>query len=63
MFLAGGIVKRFPDFLTESGFRRRFTSHPHAGAYLEQIATVIVTESEPGLLGAVHVLADHLPAR
>jgi len=59
VFLAGGIVKRFPDFLAESGFRERFTSHPHAGAYLEQIATVIVTTPEPGLVGALHVLADH----
>ena len=63
VFLAGGIVKRFPDFLASSGFRERFTWHPHAGRYLEQIATVIVTAPEPGLLGAVHLLADHKHAR
>ena len=59
VFLAGGIVKRFPQFLAESGFRKRFVWHPQAGSYLEQVATVIVTAPEPGLLGAAHVLADH----
>jgi glucokinase len=59
VFLAGGIVKRFPEFLAESGFRERFVWHPQAGRYLEQVATVIVTVPEPGLLGAAHVLADH----
>jgi glucokinase len=59
VFLAGGIVKRFPDFLAASGFRERFTWHPHAGDYLEQIATVIVSAPEPGLIGALHLLADH----
>jgi glucokinase len=59
VFLAGGIVKRFPEFLAASGFRERFAWHPQAGSYLEQVATVIVTAPEPGLLGAAHVLADH----
>jgi glucokinase len=63
VFLAGGIVKRFPEFLARSGFRERFTWHPHAGSYLAQISTVIVTAAEPGLLGALHVLADHEHAR
>jgi glucokinase len=58
VFLAGGIVKRFPEFLAASRFRERFVWHPQAGSYLEQVATVIVTATEPGLLGAVHVLAD-----
>lgn len=62
VYLAGGIVKRFPEFLAQSGFRDRFTWHPHAGTYLEQIATVIITAPEPGLTGALHVLADHAAA-
>jgi glucokinase len=60
VFLAGGIVKRFPEFLAGSGFRERFTWHPHAGRYLEQIATVVVRAPEPGLVGALHLLADHV---
>jgi glucokinase len=63
VFLAGGIVKRFPEFLARSGFRERFAWHPHAGTYLTQISTVIVTAPEPGLLGALHILADHDHAR
>jgi len=59
VFLAGGIVKRFPEFLAASRFRERFTWHPHAGNYLAQIATVIVSAPEPGLIGALHLLADH----
>lgn len=59
VFLAGGIVKRFPEFLASSGFRERFVWHPHAGRYLEQVATLIVTAPEPGLIGAAHTLADH----
>jgi glucokinase len=63
VFLAGGIVKRFPEFLATSGFRERFTWHPHASNYLEQIATVIVSAPEPGLMGALHLLADHQDTR
>jgi glucokinase len=58
VFLAGGMVRSFADFLIDSGFRKRFTSHPFASTYLEQIATVIVAAREPGLLGALHLLAD-----
>jgi glucokinase len=59
VYLAGGIVRRFPDFVVQSGFRERFTAHPHASAYLQQVGTVIVTAPEPGLLGAMHLLAAH----
>ena len=59
VYLAGGIVKRFPEFLAASGFRDRFTRHPYAADYLEQIATVIVTAADPGLVGAAHILRDH----
>lgn len=58
VFLAGGIIRRFPDFVVQSSFRERFTSHAHAGRHLEQIPTAIVTAPEPGLVGAMHLLAD-----
>lgn len=58
VFVAGGIVRRFPEFLVESSFRDRFTAHPNAGRYLEQIGTAIVSAPEPGLVGAIHLLAD-----
>ena len=56
--LAGGIVRRFPDFIARSGFRRRFESHPFAGPYLERVPTSIITTPQPGLPGAYHLLHD-----
>jgi glucokinase len=58
VFLAGGIVRRFPDFLASSGFRERFKTHPDLGHYLERIGTAVVAAPEPGLLGAFHLLLD-----
>jgi glucokinase len=58
VFLAGGIVRRFPDFLARSGFRERFVTHPDLGSYLERVGTAVVTAPEPGLLGALHLLLD-----
>jgi glucokinase len=58
VFLAGGIVRRFPDFLARSGFRERFVTHPDLGHYLERIGTAVVVAPEPGLLGALHLLLD-----
>jgi glucokinase len=48
VFLAGGIVRRFPDFLASSGFRQRFETHPDLGHYLERIGTAVVVAPEPG---------------
>jgi glucokinase len=58
VFLAGGIVRRFPDFLARSGFRQRFVTHPDLGDYLKRIATAVVVAPEPGLLGALQLLLD-----
>jgi glucokinase len=58
VYLAGGIVRRFPDFLAQSDFRERFSSHPHRGRYLAEIATCIVAAPQPGLMGALQFLLD-----
>lgn len=58
VFLAGGIVRRFPDFLARSGFRERFLSHADVGRYLQDIGTAVVVAPQPGLLGAFHLLRD-----
>lgn len=58
VFLAGGIVRRFPDFLARSGFRERFEIHPDLGHYLQRIGTAVIVAPEPGLLGALHLLLD-----
>jgi glucokinase len=58
VFLAGGIVRRFPDFLARSDFRDRFVTHPQQRRYLTEIATSVVVAPEPGLLGALQFLLD-----
>lgn len=63
VFLAGGILRRFPRFVEHGEFRARFEAHPQAARYLRDIATAIVMTPEPGLLGAMHLLADDDAAR
>ena len=58
VYVAGGIVRRFPQFLIDSGFRERFEGHPQAGAYLHRIGTSIITARWPGLFGAYHLMRE-----
>ncbi len=54
VYLAGGIVKRYPEMLHISGFRNAFESKgPHRGM-MERIPTKLITYDEPGLLGAAY---------
>ncbi len=50
--IAGGIVPRFIPFLKSSAFRERFLDKGRFAAHLESVNVVVVTHSEPGLLGA-----------
>ncbi|MBU0994494.1 MAG: glucokinase [Proteobacteria bacterium] len=52
VYLTGGIVPRFLDFLKRSEFRNRFEDKGRFSGYLNQIPTYVVTAEEPGLLGA-----------
>lgn len=54
VFLAGGIVKRYPEMLHISGFRNAFESKGHHRPMMERIPTKLITYNEPGLLGAAH---------
>lgn len=56
VYIGGGMVPRFADFLAASAFRSRFEDHPCFGDYLRKIPTFLVTCQEPGLLGAEYVL-------
>lgn len=51
VYLAGGIVPRFPDFLARSGFRCRFESKGRMSGYLARIPTFVVTHPHPALIG------------
>ena len=54
VYLAGGVVKRYPEMLHISGFRNAFESKGHHRSMMERIPTRLITYDEPGLLGAAH---------
>lgn len=52
VYIAGGIVPRFIDFIKLSEFRNRFEEKGRLSAITQQTATYIIIEPQPGLLGA-----------
>jgi glucokinase len=54
VYLAGGIVKRYPEMLHISGFRNAFESKGGHRSMMERIPTKLITYDEPGLLGAAY---------
>jgi glucokinase len=52
VYIAGGIVPRFIDYLKSSNFRMRFESKGRLSHITEQAPTYVITEQQPGLLGA-----------
>ncbi len=52
VYIAGGIVPRFIDFLKASKFRERFESKGRLSHITQQAPTYVITEAQPGLLGA-----------
>lgn len=60
VFIAGGIVPRFAEYLINSGFRERFEAKGRFEPINKTIPVFIVTEDQPGLLGAAAYLAQNL---
>lgn len=54
IFLAGGIVPRYPELLEQSGFRVAFKNKGRHRALLQQVPTLLLTRPDPGLLGAAY---------
>ena len=52
VYIAGGIVPRFIDYLKDSDFRLRFEAKGRMSPLNKYIATYVITEQQPGLLGA-----------
>ncbi len=52
VYIAGGIVPRFIEFLQQSEFRLRFETKGRLSSLTQQTPTYVITESQPGLLGA-----------
>ena len=60
VFIAGGIVRRYPETFEASRFRAGFESKGRYRSYMESIPTALITHPEPGLLGASYVALDSL---
>lgn len=52
VYLAGGILPRFLEFLDKSSFRRRFEAKGQYASYLAAIPTYVIIGIQPGLIGA-----------
>jgi len=60
VFLAGGILKRYPDLLKASDFRAGFESKGRHRGLLEKVPTSLILHPQPGLLGASYCARELL---
>jgi len=60
VFIAGGIIKRYPDLLANSRFRSGFESKGRYRTLMERIPTQLILHEQPGLLGASYVALELL---
>jgi glucokinase len=56
VYIAGGVVPRFADYLAASKFRARFESKGRFRDYLAKIPTRVVSHSDPAFLGLAALL-------
>lgn len=54
IFIAGGIVKRYPQLLEDSRFRSGFERKGRHRSIMERIPTQLILHDQPGLLGAAY---------
>ena len=54
IFIAGGISKRYPDLLKNSGFRSGFENKGRHRSLMERIPTQLILHDQPGLLGTAY---------
>jgi len=57
IFIGGGIVPRFVDYVTRSGFRRQFENKGRLQSYLARIPVRVIMHSNPAFTGLLS-LAD-----
>jgi len=60
MFIAGGIVRRYPDLFAASRFREGFENKGRYREWMESIPTQLISHPQPGLLGASYVSLELL---
>lgn len=56
VYIAGGIVPRFVEYFQNSGFRARFETKGRLSHITVKTPTYVITEPQPGLLGAAAYL-------
>jgi glucokinase len=56
VYIGGGIVPRFPDFLLKSGFRERFEQKGRFADYMRAIPTWIIVRPDPAFVGLANLL-------
>jgi len=59
VYIAGGIVPRFIEYFKNSNFRSRFEAKGRFVAFNRTIPTFVITESQPGIVGASAYLRQH----
>ena len=52
IYIAGGIVRRYPELLENSRFRTGFEAKGRHRSLMEQVPTQLILHEKPGLLGA-----------
>lgn len=60
VYIAGGIVPRFIEYIKDSQFRSRFEAKGRFEQFNQAIPTFVITEPQPGLLGASAFLCQQL---
>lgn len=60
IFIAGGIVRRYPDMLENSRFRSGFESKGRHRSLMELVPTQLILHEQPGLLGASYCALELL---
>jgi glucokinase len=55
IFVAGGIVRRYPELLKASGFRSGFENKGRHRSLMERVPSSLIIHEQPGLLGASEV--------
>lgn len=54
IYIAGGIVKRYPELLKNSRFRSAFESKGRHRSFMERVPTQLIVREKLGLLGAAY---------
>lgn len=60
VYIAGGIVPRYPEMFEDSSFRSGFENKGRYRSHMESIPTQLITHPHPGLLGASYVSLELL---